>query len=269
MRAGRGNFWLSVGAIVLAGCASTPRQAPLTPIPPNSQIRVAINVLDVESPNAWDAGEAVGRGAAAGAGVGFGGGAVAGLELSIACGPYFYICASMAVVGAAGAAAVGAVGGSAYGASIALPAEKANALEGLIDEYLSNKNILEIMRNDFAQRQQGRWQLVESSSGPIVTLGVEALGLDQFAGDELMIRMTSFLRVRYGPGEHEVTKRMLVKAQSDRHHVDYWIADSGANLEAELNAVLAENSRQIVAVLSQPLRNGPSRKTIFGVPRSE
>lgn len=247
---------LCVGATMLAGCAAAPRHAPLTPIPPGNQIRVVIDVLDVESPDAWDTGEAMGRGAAAGAGGAFVGGAVVGLEFTIACGPLFYICAPLAAVGAAGAAAVGGVGGSIHGAAIALPAEKANALEGLIKEYLSNKDILDVMRNDFAQRQQGRWQLVESSSAPVVELGVEALGLDQFAGDELMIRMTSYLRVRYGPDEREVTKRMLVNAKSERHHVDYWIADSGANLEAELNAVLAENSRQIVAVLSQPLGKG-------------
>ena len=254
---------------MLTGCASAPRHAALTPVPPGSEVRLEIDVLAVASPDAMDAGEAMGRGAALGAGGGFAGGVAAGLEASIMCGPLFYICAPAAAVAAAGAAVVGGVGGGVHGAVIALPADKASALEGYIADYLSNKNILDVMRNDFAQRQQGRWQLVDSSANTVVTLGVESLGLDQFAGDELMIRLTSYLRVRYGSGEHEVTKRMLVNAESGRHHVDHWIADNGANLEAELNAVLAENSRQIVAVLSQPLRTESSRKSIFGLPESQ
>ena len=269
MKAHRLAAAMCVAATTLAGCASKPRYTELTPVPPGSRIQVVIDLLEVESPDAMDAGEAMSRGAALGTVGGLAGGIAGGLEASIMCGPLFYVCAPAMAVAAVGAAAVGGVGGSVHGAIIALPAEKAGALEGLIRDYLGSKNILDVMRGDFAQRQQGRWQLVESSTDTVVTLGVESLRLDQFAGDELMIRLTSYLRVRYGPDEHEVTKRMLLNAASKRHHVDYWIANGGANLEAELNAVLAENSRQIVAVLSQRLRGGPSPKKIFGISQSE
>ena len=49
---------------MLTGCASAPRHAALTPVPPGSEVRLEIDVLAVASPDAMDAGEAMGRGAA-------------------------------------------------------------------------------------------------------------------------------------------------------------------------------------------------------------
>jgi hypothetical protein len=229
-----------------------------------------VNVPGIVSPDAKDTSEAIGEGASSYAAQGFAGGASDGFEGSVdACGVFFLVCAPVFVIagGAVGAAVLGVVG-SVNGAKIALPEDKAGALETLIQNYLESEHIPANLLNEFNRQQNGRWQVVDSETDVVVTLGVETLMFGQFPDDVLSIRLTSNLVVRYGPETTDATKRILLNAESEQHHVDHWIANEGANLKTGLNAVFAENSRQVIAVLSQLLDRDHRSDTIFGLPVS-
>ena len=238
-----------LSCLLLSGCATN---APLRSIPAGSRIQVLVSVPEVESPEALDTAEALGVGALGGAGAGLGAGAVAGLEASVVCGPMIIYCAPiLMMMGGAAGAVVGGVGGSVMAATVALPHDKAAELERLIEDYVAAEDIPANLLRDFDKRQNGRWTVVDSHADTVVTLGIEDLRFVQFGRDELLVRLTSNVVVRYGPQDADVTKRILVVATSARHHVDHWIADDGANLRAGLDAAFAENSRQLVGALSQ------------------
>ena len=208
---------LSICALLLAACATVPKNIPLRPIPRGSEIRVVVNVPGIVPPDAKDTSEAIGDGASSYAAEGFAGGAAGGFEGSVeACGVLFFVCAPVFVIaGGVVGAAVGGVVGSVHGAKIALPEDKADALETLIQNYLESEHIPANLLNEFNRQQNGRWQVVDSETRVVVTLGVETLRFAQFSDDELSIRLTSNLVVRYGPGTTNATKRILLNAESE------------------------------------------------------
>jgi hypothetical protein len=261
---------LSICSLLLAGCATVPKNTSLRPIPRDSEIRVVVNVVGIVPPDAKDTSEAIGDGASSYAAKGFAEGATGGFEGSVeACTVFFFVCAPVFMIaGGAVGAAIGGVVGSVHGAKIALPEDKADALETLIQNYLESEQIPANLSNEFNRQQNGRWQVVESETNVVVTLGVETLMFGQFSDDELSIRLTSNLVVRYGPETTDATKRILLNAESEQHHVDHWIANEGANLKAGMDAVFAENSRQVIAVLSQSLDRNHQSNNIFGLPVS-
>ena len=261
---------LSICGLLLAGCSTVPKNTSLRPIPRGSEIRVVVHVPGIVPPDAKDISEAIGEGASAHAAKGFKGGASSGFEGSFeACNVFFFVCAPVfSIAGGVVGAAVGGVVGTVHGANIALPEDRADALETLIQNYLESEHISANLLNEFNRQQNGRWQVVDSETGIVVTLGVETLRFAQFPNDELSIHLTSNLVVRYGPETTDATKRMLLNAESEQHHVDYWIANEGANLKTSLNAIFAENSRQVIAVLSRFLEQDHPPDTVFGLPVS-
>ncbi len=231
----------------LTACAGAPTTA-LRPVTPGTSINVDVVLPEIETPNALNAGESTGRYMGGGSAYG----AVAGLQLSVeGCGPLFFACAPFAVPAGA---VVGAVAGGTYGAAVALPAEKARALESIVSDYVATADISDDLRQEFLRQQAGRWVTNDDVAEVTVTLGIERLRFEQSTGDELLIRLTSNLVVQYGPDGNNVTKRILLNAETGKHHIDYWIDNDGANTRAGLAEVFAENSRQIVAVLSQPVK---------------
>jgi hypothetical protein len=239
-------------SLLITGCATAPQTTPLRPLAHGSQISVVVNLPGIVPPDAKDTSEAISEGASSYAASGFAEGASGMVEASVACGPLMFFCMPLLMIAGGTVGAVfGAVAGGISGANIALPDDKAAILEKLIKSYLDSEDISANLLNKFNQKQNGRWQVVDSDTGIIVTLGVENIIFSQFSDDELAIRLTSNLVVRYGPEATNVTKRILLNAESGRYHVDHWIANEGANLKAGLDAVFEENSRQVIAVLSQ------------------
>ncbi|MGK0225077.1 MAG: hypothetical protein ACI9ON_004337, partial [Limisphaerales bacterium] len=224
---------LSICSVLLTGCATVPKNTPLRPIPRGSEIRVVVNVPGITSPDAKDTGEAVRDGASSYAAQGIAEGASGGVEAAMGCEVLALVCMPVfAIVGGVLGGVAGGVVGSVQGARIALPEDKAGALETLIQNYLENEPIPANLLNEFNRQQNGRWQVVDSETDVVVTLGVEALMFSQFSDNELSIGLTSNLVVRYGPETSDVTKRILLNAESEQHHVDHWIANEGANLKA-------------------------------------
>lgn len=240
-----------------AGCASAPQYAPITPLPAGSRVNLTVEVPELASPDAKDGSESVGGMAARGAGVGAGAGAVAGLEGSLACGPFVVLCAPIAAVAGAGVGAViGTVGGAAKGTAVALPAEKAKAVESIIDSTLAETDIAALLEDEFLAHNEDRWQLVSEGATNSVTIGIDALYLQQATGDELAVELQSYVRMRYGPNEDQQTKKIIFRSTSDRYHVDHWIEDDGNALRREIIRSFAEVTRQMNAALVQQPQDG-------------
>ena len=159
---------------------------------------------------------------------------------------------------------IGGVAGGIKGANIALPDDKAVAVEKLINNYLNSEDIPTNLFNQFNRLQNGRWQIVDSETDIVVTLGVENLLFTQFSDEELAISLTSSLVVSYGPESTDVTKRILLNSETEKYHVDHWIANSGANLKTGLDAAFEENSHQVIDVLSQFVGKKHHKADIFG-----
>ena len=201
-------------------------------------------------PDAEDGSESVGRNAAAGAGGGAAAGAMVGLEASLDCGVYVLFCAPVfAAMGAAVGTVAGTVYGVSKGAARALPKEKATAVESIIETTLAETNIAGLLEDEFRRNNAGRWRLAAGSSPTTLTIGIDALYLEQATGDELAVELHSFARIRYGAGESDQTKKILFRWSSEKHHVDHWIAEDGRALRSEIARSFAEVTRQMNAAL--------------------
>ncbi len=256
-------LWLCLG--ITSGCAVTPENAAFRPVPQNSEIYVQVLIQGNTSPEFASTGESVAAGALLTAGAGMGAGALAGAgagaalaPFTLLCGPLVFVCLGTgmvtgAVAGGVVGGVVGGVGGGVIGIAIALPEEKATQLQSLISQYLSNESLQQNLLEGFREQQAGRWVMTDENSDATITLGIEKLEFAQFTDDELSIHLTSSLVVSYGPEEQDSTKRILVNAETDKHHVDYWIENEGINLNEEMKTLFDENSRQIVEILSRPL----------------
>lgn len=236
--------------VIVAGCASAPEYAPIARLKDGTDIQLTIAVSDVQVPDALGGGESIGKRAGQGAGVGAGAGAASGLQASVYCGPFVLACAPfMAVFGAGAGAVLGTVGGGAVGAVLALPAEKAQAVEAVIADLVATTDFEQTLREEFIQRNSSGWNLVESERVPELIVGIEGLYLQQYAGNELSVEVVNSVVIAYGPGESQRTKRILYRYSSERAHVDAWVDADGAALKEEIRQGFGENVRRINASL--------------------
>jgi len=248
---------LLILALSLAACASPPSPPPqyatLQAVPSGASIHVIATQPDIEAPDAQSAGETVGSGAASGAGLGASAGLEAGLQGSIICGPFIIVCLPLFAISAA---AIGAIGGSIVGsiggAIVALPEEKAQALEVIMSTTLEEMDLAETLENQFARQSGERWTITEAEGNLEITLGLNTLYIEQFSGDNLSLEMSSSMVVRYGPGDSDATKTYLYRYSSERHHVDYWLQDEGGNFRAEVSAAFEDNVGLMIQTLERP-----------------
>lgn len=244
---------LLILALSLAACASRPQYATLQAVPSGASIHVIATQPDIEAPDAQAAGESVGSGAASGAGLGASAGLEVGLQGSIICGPFIIVCLPLFAISAA---AIGAIGGSIVGsiggAIVALPEEKAQALEVIMSTTLEEMDLAETLENQFARQSGERWTITEAEGNLEITLGLNTLYIEQFSGDNLSLQMSSSMVVRYGPGDSDATKTYLYRYSSERHHVDYWLQDEGGNFRAEVSAAFEDNVGLMIQTLERP-----------------
>jgi hypothetical protein len=237
-------------ALALAGCASQPQFLSLQRLPAGQTIELVVAVPSIAPAKVDGDGEALGKGAAQGAGGGAAMGAAAALPYSIVCGPLILVCApALALMGAGGGAIVGVIGGTVGGAIRGLPPEKAARLETIIGTTVGALDVEQTLRSEFQLNNQQNWHVLKQPTTPQITVGVEAIYIDQLRKNELTLQTVTSLVVRYGPEDRAVTKKILFKVASEPDHIDHWIAGEGANLKHAVTAGLAESMRQIVVVL--------------------
>ena len=190
-------------------------------------------------PDAKTAGETVGIEAAKGAGLGLGAGLAYGIYGSFMCGPAWFICAPIFVPGGA---AVGLVGGTTMAATkaarLALPKEKALALEKLMGETFEQADFSGTMRDTFESRSGNAWNVTTDDAEVEIRLGIEALNFTQYTNDMLEFNFTASMIVQYGNGPRDSTRRLLFSHKSARQPVDHWLADNGAQFHNEIATAL-------------------------------
>ena len=224
---------------VTTGCAGQSKYAKFQPVSAGTTVHVVGIDPDIAKPDAKTAGETVGIQAAKGAGVGLGAGLAYGIYGSIMCGPAIIICAPFLVPGGA---AVGLVGGTtmaaANAARLALPKEKALALEKLMGETFEQADFSGTMRDTFESRSGNAWSVTTDDAEVEIRLGIEALNFKQYENDALVFNFTASMIVQYGSGPRDSTRRLLFSHKSARQPVDYWLADNGAQFHDEIATAL-------------------------------
>lgn len=204
----------AIFAAFTAGCGSTSPYAAVSAIPIGSRVNPVIELPGLEPADV--AVESAGTGAATGAVGGAAGGAMAGLGASLECGMFFWICApALMVAGAVGGTVAGTVYGAEAGADLTLPEEKAMAVESIMDSPVAETNIAALFEEEFRRHNAGRWQLDDKGSAATLTIGIDALYLQQSKGDGLAVELQSYARIRYGPSESEQTKKIIFRSTSD------------------------------------------------------
>jgi len=244
---------------LMTACAS---QVPVEPIAAGTSIQVTTPESRIRNPNAEGGGEAVGKRLAAGAGLGTVGGMGYGLYTSMMCGPLIFLCAPAMV---AGGAAVGLVAGSTAGtisgAIIALPNEKANALDAIIDSTFAETTLSQSLRAEFEEQTADVWTVSETEQDVRVTIELESFYIEQFKDDNLRLKMTSTMIVTNGIGKNATTKEILFAYDGGRQHVDYWLENDGENFRIEMEDAFASNVMQMIRLLKTGSANASSANT--------
>lgn len=233
-------------AALICACASSeppkPTHSALRTIPLGSNVQIIGMQPDIKAPDARTAEETVARGAAATAAEG----ALFGFEAGFECGPLFIICSPLA---AAGTAILGAAFGGVESAMLALPKEKAEAFEQIMYSAVVDVDIPAALVERFKIAGGGLWTMTDAAAPISITLGVEGLYINQGTKDRVVVHLVNSMAIRYGPGPFDTTKRVLFRHSSDQHHIDYWIADDGANFRTAVREAFARNMEDMIRVL--------------------
>lgn len=233
-------------AVLICACASTesrkPTHSTLRTIPLGSTVQVIGLQPQIEIPDARTAGETVAMGAAGTAIEG----AAAGFEAGLECGPYFVICSAL---GMAGGAVFGAAVGGIDAGSVALPKEKAEALEQIMYSAVVDVDIPKALVERFKIEAGGLWTMTETAAPISITLGVEGLYISQRTNDRVVVQLTNSMVISYGSGALDTTKRVLFSHASAEHHVDHWIADNGTNFRAGVREAFASNMEDMIKLM--------------------
>ena len=233
------------------GCAGQSKYAKFQPVSSGTSIHVVGIEPEFAKPNAKTAGETVGIEAAKGAGMGLGAGLAYGIYGSVLCGPAIIICAPILVPGGA---AVGLVGGTTMAATnaarLALPKEKALALEKLMGETFEQADFSGTIRETFESQSGNAWNLTADKADVEIRLGIEELNFTQYENDALVFNFTASMIVQYDSGPRDSTRRLLFSHKSARQPVDHWLADNGAQFHKEIATALGTTVDEMLVSLN-------------------
>ncbi len=65
----------------------------------------------------------------------------------------------------------------------------------------------------------------------------------------LVVKVVSSMTVYYGLTDSEVTRRMLFPYASSQHEAEYWTANDGAELRAEIQRAFERQATDMISVL--------------------
>jgi len=242
---------ISASCLALSGCA---QYQELQAMPPGKQINLVAIAPNIKPPDADSKGEAMGKNAAAGAGAGMAAGAVGAAGASVACGPWVVFCiVPFAIIGAGAGLVVGGVTGAAIGAVEGLPAEKAEELNAYYVEHIGQLDLRAELQRAFLNNGGTQWNTAGAGSETDVTLSLDTLYVSQFKGEELMLVVGTSMVVSEGPGKSERTKTYRYRVNSEQQHVDWWLADEGANVRKAFDESMNRIGDQVVRTLEAGL----------------
>ena len=151
-------------------------------------------------------------------------------------------------------------------ATLAIPAEKAEALEAIMTNMMTDFGDSRPLVQAFETQSAGRWLVTDREPATEINLSVEQLYVDQGTNDMLVLKMVSSMVVTYEPSllsngsAPDTTKRVLFTYTSPEQHVDYWIADDGASFLAAINEGY---TRQIATMIDALDRGISTRQLVF------
>lgn len=242
---------IAASCLVVSGCA---QYQELQAIPPGKQVNLVTIAPDIKPPEADSKGELAAKGAAVGAGAGMVVGAGAGLMGSIACGPLIFICAPAGlIVGAGAGLIVGGVYGTAAGAIAGLPAEKADKLNDYYVEHIGELDLRAELQRAFLNNGGTQWGSGGAGATTDITLSLDTLYVAQSNGEELMLVVGVGMVVSDGSGKADRTKTYRYQVNSAQQHVDWWLADEGANIRKAFDESMNRIGDQVVRTLEAGL----------------
>ena len=243
---------LCATATLMSACASNPTDSSLPSIPAGSSVHLIGAKAEIDTPDAKTTGQNVATGAAGGAAGGALMGAGYGFMMGFACGPLFVVCSPAGLVGgAAGGAIFGAAVGGISNGMLALPKEKAEALEIVMTAAIADFSGPQTLVEEFKAQSEDRWSVADAGAPIEIALGVEGLYIDQGKDDALTVKVVNSMIVSYGAGELDRTRRILFTYVSERHHVDYWIEHDGANFQAVVHEGFGSNIADMIGKLAE------------------
>ena len=93
--------------------------------------------------------------------------------------------------GAAGGAIFGAAVGGISNAMLALPKEKAEALEIIMAETINDLREPQTLVEQFKIQSNNRWSVTDPGASTELTLGIEELSIDQGKNDMLVVTVVN------------------------------------------------------------------------------
>ncbi len=242
------TFCILIIAIMASACASQPK--PLQTIPDGA--RVDFEVVEPEHlgrPSASNAGSNAANmagGTAAGMGMGAAYGAAAGL----ACGPMLIICSPAgAIAGAMGGGIFGLGFGTYHAAKLAIPADKADAMNTVVERTFSDFDFAAALDAEFRGRASGRWIYADDALVD-VRISLVRIGLHKHENDHLSVSMVATLQVVDRSGDRERVEERMYATESLPKHVDTWTDGDGEEFRLAIEDGISRSVHNILWELS-------------------
>ena len=235
-------------AALASACATQP--APLPPIPDGATLRFeVVGPATFDEPSASNGGTTAANMAGGTAG-GVGLGAAYGAYLGLSCGPLLVVCSPvMAVGGAMGGAIAGLGIGTVEAMRLAIPGEKADAMNAVIERTFADFDFVGTLDAEIRARAGGRWQY--SSLAPVnLTVSITGVDLDKHPGDRLSVRVMTVLEIVDQSGAETRSERRRIVGESPARHVDEWLDADGELFAMELESTIARAARELIVSLS-------------------
>ena len=232
----------------LAACVSQPR--PLKTVPDGTSLAYSVIEPDhLHQPAASNATTSA-LNMAGGAAAGIGAGAAYGAYAGLGCGPMLIICSPAgAVAGAMGGGIFGLGVGTYQAAKLLLPANKAAAMNAVIEDTFAEFPFSSALDAEFRSRATSRWRFDDAAAVEL-SLSLVRVELKKHADDHLSVRLVTKLVIADRSGHRERIDERLFPTESLPRHVDTWLDNDGAAFRLALEDGISRMVHDILWQLS-------------------
>jgi outer membrane lipoprotein SlyB len=231
-------LWLG---IVLCGCATTPRLAPV-----RSGESVAIVVT--RSPQADGVTRIRNQALGNDMSTGIGSGMVVGGLWGLSCGPFAPLCVPL---GAAAGAITGTVAGAAVGMTGALSDDKSAQLRDRLNRAQQSHDLLEELRANVTERAHKHWTLSTDPSATTVTVELQDILLTSTRDEHIGFVLHVLVIVRPSSAQQpNSAKQKRYEYVGPFSSLTVWLDERSDFLDTSFTAALQQIATQIVSELA-------------------
>jgi hypothetical protein len=231
-----------------SACTTTPAQLP--PVPDGASLRFEVAAHPaLDRPSASNGGTTAAN-MAGGTAAGVGLGAAYGAYLGLGCGPLLVVCSPiMAVGGAMGGGIAGLGIGTVEAVRLAIPGEKADAMNAVIERTFAEFDFAGTLDAEFRAYAGGRWRY--SDLAPVdLAVSIVGVDLDKHPGDRVSVRVLTVLELVDRSGKETRTEERRIIGESPARHIDEWLAADGELFAMELETAIARAAREMIVSIS-------------------